>query len=763
MNQIDPQPRIIGDDAPRIDAKAKTFGEATYTADITLPNMLHAKLLRSNVGHARLVKINADKARRAPGVRAVVIRDDLDQLASPVYGYFIKDQPLVAMDKVRYEGDTLAAVAADTEAQAEAACALIDFEFERLPDVPDIETALSETSAELFEDAPLGVVPKYGTGATGTLRPIRNSCYSFRYETGDEAAFEQCDHIFEDEFRFSRMHHLHLEPFVTVADASNDRIQLWSSCQNPFALRKELGRLFGLPENLINLNSPFVGGGFGAKNNAKMEPLAVLLSKISGRPVRLCLTMEEGFLTNTQHATILKLKTGVMRDGKFVARRSEIYLDSGAYSDASPLVAEKAGYRIPGPYRWQHIETDCYCMMTCTAPAGPFRGFGGTQTTWAGESQLDMIARRLSIDPLEMRKKNLLKLGDPFVPGESGMDSDLEEGLDLIVREIGYHEERPKNRGVGLSIGFKDGGGINKPALARVKVGTSGDVLLQCGVIEMGQGGHTAMSRVTAEILKIDPSRVTYAPITTDHTPFDQGTNASSAVAVMGQAVAIAAQKVRKEILEFAAGQLGCKPDVLDLEDGSIRKGNEAHPLNLLVMGYYGGAGFEFTADGYFKAPLDHDAPLESPCVFWEIGWGGAEVEVDPETGEVTLLKLVVSGDAGKAIHPLVCQGQDEGAAMMGVSQALFETMKYDGTRLTNGTPLSYRVPLASDMPSEFWSITQEQGHGPGPFGAKGMGEGGMLPVASAVANAIEDAVGIRLTELPLSPQRVLAAIKAKS
>ena len=763
MNQINPQPRVIGDDAPRIDAKAKTSGQATYTADITLPNMLHAKLLRSNIGHARLVKINADKARQAPGVHAVVTRDELDQLASPVYGYFIKDQPFVAMDKVRYEGDTLAAVAADTEVQAEAACALIDVEFERLPDVPDIETALSETSAELFEDAPMGVVPQYGKGATGTLRPIRNSCYSFRYETGNKATFEQCDHIFEDEFRFSRMHHLHLEPFVTLADASHDRIQIWSSCQNPFALRKEIGRLFGLSENLINLNSPFVGGGFGAKNNAKTEPLAVLLSKMSGRPVRLCLTMEEGFLTNTQHATILKLKTGVMKDGTFVARKSEIYLDSGAYSDASPLVAEKAGYRIPGPYRWQHIETDCYCMMTCTAPAGPFRGFGGTQTTWAGESQLDMIARRLDIDPLKMRKKNLLKLGDPFVPGESGMDSDLEEGLDLIVREIEYHNERPVNRGVGLSIGFKDGGGINKPALARIKVGTSGDVLLQCGVIEMGQGGHTAMSRVTAEILKIDPSRVTYAPITTDHTPFDQGTNASSAVAVMGQAVAIAAQKVRNDILEFAAGQLGCKPDALDLEDGAIRKDNEAHPLNLLVMSYYGGAGFEFSADGYFKAPLDHDAPLESPCVFWEIGWGGAEVEVDTETGKVTLLKLVVSGDAGKAIHPLVCQGQDEGAAMMGVSQALFETMKYDGTRLTNGTPLTYRVPLASDMPSAFWSITQEQGHGPGPFGAKGMGEGGMLPVASAVANAIEDAVGVRLTELPLSPQRVLAALKAKA
>ena len=271
------------------------------------------------------------------------------------------------------------------------------------------------------------------------------------------------------------------------------------------------------------------------------------------------------------------------------------------------------------------------------------------------------------------------------------------------------------------------------------------------------------MIRVVSEILKLNPSRVTIAPINTDHTPYDQGTNASSGVAVMGQAVALAANKVRKAILEFAARQIGCQLNELDLEDGSIRKGNEAHPLNLMVMGYYGGTGFEFSEDGFFKSPNDHEAPLESPCVFWEIGWGAAEVDVDPETGKVTILKLVVSGDAGKAIHPLVCQGQDEGAAMMGVGQALFENMRYDGVGLVNGDPLSYRVPLASDMPREFLSITQEQGHGPGPFGSKGMGEGGMLPVASAVANAIEDAVGVRITELPLSPQKVFSALKDKA
>lgn len=753
--------RTVGSDGPRVDAWEKVTGAANYTTDIQRPGMLHAKLLRSNLAHGKLVSIDATKAREAPGVHAVLTRDELSAVGSPVYGYFIKDQPIVAMDKVRYEGDTLAAVAAETEAQAVAALALIEVELEALETVADLDSALAEGAAELFEEAPLGIVPKYGTGASGELRPMANTCYRFSYTTGEASAFDECDHVFEDTFEFSRMHHLHLEPFVTVAETPGDRIEVWTSAQNPFPLRKEIGRLFATPENKITVNTPYLGGGFGAKNNCKTEPIAILLSKLAGRPVRLCFTVEEGFLTNTQHAARLIVKTGVMADGTFVARESRIYLDSGAYADASPLVAEKAGYRIPGPYRWDYINTDCYCVMTNTAPAGPFRGFGGTQTTWAGESQIDMIARRLGLDPLDMRRKNFLKLGEPFVPGESGMDSDLEEGLDLVVREMGGGTKpRAANRGIGYSIGFKDGGGVNKPALARLKVTTGGDALLQCGTAEIGQGAKTAMTRVVAEILKLDPERVSFAPISTDHTPYDQGTNASSAITVMGQAVETATRNVRDEILRFAGERLGKAADKLDLADGMIIDGADSHPLNLMVMGYYGGTGFEFSADGYFKSPGDHNAPLESPCVFWELGWGAADVEVDIETGRLTIHKLVVSGDAGTAIHPLVCRGQDEGAAIMGFGQTLFETMKYDGATLLNGDALTYRVPLTSDLPAEFVSITQEQGHGPGPFGSKGMGEGGMLPVASAIANAIEDAVGIRITELPITPQKVLKALR---
>ena len=754
--------RVVGADLRRTDATDKTTGRALYTNDIALPGMLHAKALRSPHAHAIIRSIDASRARTAPGVRAVLTADDIPAGLHARFGYFIKDQPIVADGRVRHVGDTVALVAADSEAEAVAALALIRVEYAPLPVLASIEQALAPDAIALFDDPPAGNMPLYGDGASGVLWPARNVCYDFAYRTGDATAFDRCDHVFTDEFRFSRMQHMHLEPFVCVATASPGRIEVWSSVQNPFGVRAELARIFRMPETSISVRVPAMGGGFGAKNNCHVEPAAVLLSRLAGgRPVRYCLSLEEGFFTNTQHAAILRLRTGVMNDGRLVARQSEILLDAGAYTDASPLVAEKAGYRIPGPYRYEFIDSLCRCVMTNTPPAGPFRGFGGTQASWASESQIDMIARRLRIDPLELRRRNLLDLGAAFVPGESGIDSDLREGLDLVAREIGYHLPRAPGHGIGLAIGFKDGGGINKPALARITVSTAGDVTLHCGTIEIGQGARTALPQITAEILGCTLERVRMGAVDTDATPFDQGTNASSGIAVMGRAVQAAAEAVRAQILAVAARQLNCASTDLALRDWTVLRGDAAHPLVPLIKRHFGGPGFEFSAEGFYKSDNDHHAPLESPCVFWEIGWGGAEVSVDVETGQVRLLRLVVSGDAGRAINPRICRGQDEGAAVMGLGQSLFERIIHDEqARPVNTDALFYRVPLAEDLPADFRSLLQEQGHGPGPFGAKGMGEGTMLPVASAIANAIEDAIGVRITELPITPERVLRAIE---
>ncbi len=749
---------LIGTSPPRADAAVKLSGRATYAADVVLPGMLHAKLLRSPHAHARVMRVEAGAARRAPGVHAVLTGADVPPGLDARYGYFIKDQPIVADGRVRHLGDIVAAVAAETEAQAVHALSLIEVEYEALPVLASIEAALAADAPELFPEAPRGVVPPYGAGARGALRPAPNVCYEFAFRTGDEAAFAGCDHVFEDTFRFSRMWHFHLEPFVSVARADAEGIEVWSSNQNPFPLRRELARIFRLPENRVAVRVGHVGGGFGSKNNCKTEPAAVLLSMIAGRPVRLALSMEEGFLTNTQHAAILTLRTGVMADGRFVTRHSRIWLDAGAYSDASPLVAEKACYRIPGPYRWDFVDSLCQCVMTNTAPAGPFRGFGGTQATWASESQVDMIARRLGIAPLEIRRRNMLRLGDAFVPGESGLDSDLRAGLDEVIAAIAPSGKA--DSGVGFAVGFKDGGGVNKAANARVKATSAGDILLMCGTVEIGQGARTALPMLVAEILRCPAARVRVAPLDTDHTPFDQGTNASSGMAVMGQAVARAAEALRAQVLGFAAARLGCAAEELALEDWHAVRGNERLPLLPMILREFGGTGFEFVADGHFKPALDHAAPLEAKCVFWECGWAAAEVEVDRGTGQVTVTQLVAADDAGRAIHPQLCKGQGMGSAVMGYGQALFEAMRFDGEgRLLNGEPLLYRVPLAEDLPARLEVLTLEQGHGPGPFGAKGLGEGAMLPVASAIANAVHAAVGVRITELPITPERVLRAL----
>jgi CO/xanthine dehydrogenase Mo-binding subunit len=749
----------------RADAVEKISGRAVYGADIVLPGMLHAKLLRSPFPRARIAGIDIAHATSIPGVHAILTRENLPAGFAPRYGFLIKDQPIVAADHVRYEGDVVAAAAAESEAAAVQALQAIKIDYEELPFVAAIDDAL-QSGAPFVADTPTPGPPlRYGPGAGSVYWPSPNVCFEFHYQSGNAQIFSSCDHVFEDEFRFSRMNHFHLEPFVSVARATREHVELWTSTQMPFPLRGQLSQLMKLPENHISVHVPFVGGAFGAKSGIRTEAIAIVLSMMSSRPVRLCYALEEDFLTATQHAAIVRLKTGVMRDGTLVARSGEILLDAGAYVDVSPLVAEKAAYRIPGPYRYEHLASRCSCVMTNTTPAGAFRGFGGTQATWASESQIDMIARRLGIDPFDMRMKNLLRLGESLVPGESGVDSDLQEGLELVAKEIDYHRDRRgTNRGVGLAVGLKDAATSGEPAhaQARVKITTRGDVFVHSGSVEMGQGLTTALSQIAAEILGTSPQRVRFAPIDTDMTPFDRGTIASVGVAVNGKAVELAARAARKAVVDFAASRLGCSAEDLTLEDWAIRYRNETIPLVPLVMQQFGGRGHEFTGEGIVNLPADPRAPFLSQCTFWEIGWAGAEVEVCPDTGHLEVTKLVISGDAGRAINHLACRGQDEGAAVMAYSQALFEQMVYLNGRLINGEPLLYRVPLAEDLPSEFIAITQEQGRGPGPFGAKGMGEGGILPIASAIANAVEDAVGVRVTSLPITPEKILRALDAR-
>lgn len=757
--------KSISESKARLDGEEKVTGRAVYTDDIRLPGMLHAKLLRSPYPHARLVGLNVSRAIRLPGVAAVLTRDDFAGL-NPFYGFSVKDQPVVALDKVRYAGDVVAAVAAVDEDTAEEAASLIEVEYEQLPAVFTVKEALVEGAPLLHENIKQKHLPKYGRGCTGFFHEGTNICFHFRYERGDvEEAFESCDHVFEDIFTFPRAQHCSLEPHVSVAYFESGGLTVWTSTQSPFVVRQELSRIFQIRLNKVRVVVPCVGAGYGGKHSAKFEPLAAALSQKTGRPVKLSLSMEESFKTVTQHSATIKMKTGVKKDGTLVARQSEVLLNTGAYAEAGPLVIEKAGYRAHGPYRIPHVKSDAFAVYTNTVPAGPFRGFGGTQVAFAYESQMDMIAEKLGMDPLEIRLKNVLNKGEEFAPGDTPIDSDLKEALKLAAKEIGWHEKgRSPYRGKGISCALKDGGGINKPSNALVKITEDGSIVLSFGTVEVGQGINTAMAQIVANEMDMPFENILVAPLDTTSTPYDQGTLASAGIAVTGPAVQRAAQDVVRQILEIAGMVLGLDPATLRFGEGKVHYGeNQSLPLRDVMIRHFGGTGGEIVGTGFFKVSRNNDAPLGYPCPFWEVGIGGADVVVDPETGEVKILKYISVTDAGKMIHPNHCRGQDEGAAMFGIGHTLFESMIFRDGQLMNPNLIEYRLPNFRDLPDHFESRILEGGSGPGPYGAKGLGEGGILPVASAVTNAVYNAVGVRIKEIPLYPERVLKSLSLKN
>ncbi len=621
----------------RLDGREKVTGQAQYTFDLEIPGMLHAKILRSPHAHARIRRIDTQKALEMPGVVCVVTGEDVRHLPDPLYGVGIRDQPVLALDKVRYVGDMVAAVAAEDEATALQALALIEIDYDVLQPVMTMDTALAADAPLLFETPQPGNVLPVGTGAVSLKEPRANVLYEFGYCRGDiDAALAAADHVFTDRFEFSRINPFHLEPYVNVARADNGAIELWSCNQDPFVLRGDIARIFCMPIHKVRIHTAYVGGGFGGKSYCKMEPLAILLAIKARVPVRLCLTMDEGFLTLTKHAAVLTLTTGVMADGTLVARRSEISLDAGAYSDASFSTTIKAGYRIPGPYRWQAIATRAYAVRTTCVPAGSFRGFGGTQSSFASESQIDMIARRIGLDPYDLRRRNLLKAGELFGPGDSAMDSDLARGLDKVAQQLGYRDRcRDGRRGMGMSIGLKDGGGTGNHGTAILKVTHDGYVFLHTATVEIGQGAMTALASIAAQSLGVSLDHVRCSAIDTDFTPLDTGTHVSFGTTVNGLAVQRAAEDVKDQILAFAASQLNCNVADIHLDGWQIIQSGNSYPVTNLLLDYFGPTGVEFIGRGRMKIPYDANAPLHSKIFFWMPSWAGAEVDVDVETGKV--------------------------------------------------------------------------------------------------------------------------------
>ena len=649
---------VAGKDTRRVDGVEKVTGRALYTGDLQLPGMTYAKILRSPVAHARVVTVDASKAQQLTGVIATLTRDDIKDF-NYKYGATYKDQSIVAVDKVRYVGDPVAAVLAEDPALAEEALELIEVEYDELPKVTNIEEAIAPGAIQVHE----GGVARAEMRGSVYGAPERfsgtNVCYYLGFSRGDvEKGFAESDLVFEDTFRFQKVQHYSLEAHINIVHYDGEKLTVWSSCQDPFTLRDHLSGIFRLPLSRIRVIVPYVGGGYGGKLYVKGEPIAAALSWKTRRPVKLSFSVNESFKTVTRHPARVMVKTGVRKDGSLVARECQIYLDTGAYADAGPRVTQKAGYRSLGPYKIPYAKVEAHGVYTNTVPAGAFRGFGALQVTWAYESQMDMIAERLGIDPLDLRLKNLLKKGDPYTAGDTPVDCDLEEGLLKVADAIKWREKSTQpNTAKGLSCCIKDAGGTYKVAGATVKMSSDGSVVLLTGTVEIGQGPRTALSQVVAEELAISMDDISVAQLDTDVTPYDISTSASSSMVVMGTAVQRAAQDAKKQLLQCAAKVLKQKADHLALHDGKVHIGEgEGIPYSKVIVDFFGSKAGEIIGKGLYKDKRSTKAILGSTTTFWEVGWGAVEVEVDPETGVIRCAQLYFrrgrrQGDQSGTMH----------------------------------------------------------------------------------------------------------------
>jgi CO/xanthine dehydrogenase Mo-binding subunit len=535
---------------------------------------------------------------------------------------------------------------------------------------------------------------------------------------------------------------------------------VWASTQHPFPVRKEVAEMFGLPLARVQVIVPYLGGAYGNKSYTKIEPLTIALAVRVKRPVRLALTVEEGFHTVRRAAVRYRLRTGVRGDGTLLARDCEIHYQLGAYADVGPRVVQKSAYTAGGPYRIPHLRINAYGVYTNTVVSVAFRGYGVPQLAWAYESQMDVIAERLGIDPLELRLRNVLGRGETFMEGDRPVDCDYGEGLRKAAAAIGWSEPAAApRRGKGLACIIK---APLAPSLssAMVRLHADGSATLLAGTVEFGQGARTALSQIVAQELALPLARVQVARSEVGMSPYDQATSASRSTTLMGLAVQRAAGDVRDQLLTLGARLLESDQAAVALRDGRIVSPRGERSYAEAVAARFG-AGGELIGRGTYRGERGH-AVFGGEAPFWEVGLAAAEVEVDEDTGRVRILRYISVADIGRAINPRECEAQEEGAAMMGIGHTFFEQMIYEGGQLLNPSLIDYRVPVMSDLPGEYRSILVENGDGPGPYGAKGIGESGIIPTAPAVANAIARAVGVRITELPMTPERVWRALQAR-
>ncbi len=743
-----------------IDAKEKVTGKAKYLDDMNFPGMLYAKILRSPHPHARILSIDVSKAEGLSGVKAVITAKDCP---TNKFGMEIDDVTMLAIDKVRYVGDEIAAVAADSEEAAEEAIKLIDVKYELLDVVDDVEKAMLPESALVHENIKSNIVKEYHI-SRGNV----------------DEDFSKCDYVFESEFSTHRVSGCYMEPFGAVVKwEENGRLTIWTGLQSVFQGRNEIAKALGIEPSKVTVKSPYIGGAFGAKIWIRnFHPIVAVLAKKADAPVKYVLTREEEMLTTRPRvAPKIKIKLGMMKDGTLVCKESKIIADNGAYSWAAPKVLLNMSIRTDCLYRFKSTKTDSYLVYTNLIPTSGFRGYGNSQMHFALESFIDTCARRIGLDPVDVKIKNAIRQGDCTLHGWKVRSCGLAECLEK-AREYIEEDRLPKEgqnghirRGIGVAcmnhVSGNRGGDKFDGSSAMIRIHEDGKVFVFSGESDMGQGAKTVFAQIAAEVLGVSISDITVMPLDTDVSPFGLGTYSSRVTTVGGKAVYLAAEKVKKQIMEFASKILGKSEDKLYIKNGNIVF-TEDESVNITLKklcqeGIRTREAIPFTVYETYDPPTEGaDANFYGDySSAYTYGAHGVEVEVDTLTGQVKVLRVIAAHDVGKVINKNGVEGQINGGVAQGIGWTLYENMVFqDGKPLSNSLK-NYILMTIKDMP-EIKSVIVETNDPIGPFGAKGIGEPTLIPTAPAIANAIEDAIGVRIKDLPITSEKVFWAIKEK-
>lgn len=742
---------MIGAALPRIDARAQVSGSARFGVDIRLPGMLQGGILRSPLAHARLLHVDASRARKAPGVHAVLSAADVP---AQRHGRLLEDMEVLARRKVLFRGDRVAAVAAgDADAVAEA-LALIEVEYEELPAVFDPLDAMSPGAPILHDE-----LATYG----GLLHPsaLPNVCSREVVTKGNtEEGFAQAAHLFEHTFTTPMVHHGHVEPHASVAQLDpSGWLTVWTSTQSPHFIREALAKVLGWPLARLRVIGAYCGGGFGAKGYLMDEALCALLSERSGgRPVRLVMSREEEFeAACPRNASRIVLKTGMRGDGTMTARQATVIFDTGANAGQKPSALPLGWRRALGPYNIPHARIEAFCVYTNKIPGGQCRAPGDPQVTFAGESQLDIIAHELRLDPLELRLRNAPRDGEANAVGVTwknvGFSALLRESAAAFAWKEPPQAPPGKRRGVGMACSERSTAPGSAGAL--VTLNHDGSANLLTGAVDVGTGTDTILAQIVAHELGLAITDVTVSSRDTAHTPYDSGSGGSRETHVAGNAVLRAARDVRAQLVTLAAQLLEAAAEDLRLSGGRLSvaeapdRGISIRELAAAALRKLGGP---ILGRGSFVA----GAPA-GPVFAAHF----AEVEVDEETGQIAVLRYLAAHDLGKTLNPATASSQIEGGVAQGIGFALAEEMCLRDGVVLNPNFLDYKIPMALDLP-RIEARLVEGYPGAGPYGAKSIGEPPVVPVAAAIANALFDATGLRMTSLPLSPERVREGLRRR-